>query len=99
MNRKPHQFDPKRVAEIYVVGIDFAALTATPSAPAVTAEWLEGTADATPAAMLQGAATVTGSVVTQKLVGGVSGAAYRLLFQADAPDGSRYIEEALLRVT
>lgn len=91
-------FSPKRVGEIYIVAIDFAAITPTPTAPVVTVEWVDGTADASPAAMKSGAATVVGTSVQQKIVGGVAGAGYRLLFQADAPDGSRYIEEALLRV-
>ena len=91
-------FSPKRVAEIYVVAVDFAPVTATPSSPVVSVEWMDGTADPTPAAIKSGVATLSGTKVQQKLIGGVQGAGYRLLFQADAPDGSRYIEEALIRV-
>lgn len=91
-------FSPKRVAEIYLVSMDMAPCTATPSAPVVTVEWMDGTADADPSALKSGVASLSGTQVRQKLAGGVQGAGYRLLFQVDAPDGSRYIEEALIRV-
>jgi len=93
-------FSPKAPGEIVLVGMDFAKLVAAPTNPVVTITWVEGSADATPQAMLSGSATVAGSVVKQTLIGGVAGAAYKLLFQADAADGSgqRFIESALLRV-
>lgn len=98
MSSVPTSYSPKRVAEIYIVSMDMAPCTPTPSAPVVTVEWIDGEPDPSPAAMKSGAAALSGTQVVQKLVGGVKGAGYRLLFQVDAPDGSLYIEEALIRV-
>lgn len=93
-------FSPKAPGEVIVVGMDFAKLVAAPINPSVSITWVDGVADAAPSAMLSGGASVAGAVVKQKLIGGVAGAAYRLLFQVDAADGTgqRFIEPALIRV-
>ena len=92
------KFDPKDPSEIVPLSFDFAALTDTPSAPIVSIARHSGAADASPSAMLQGAAQIIGTQVRQKITGGVAGATYLVKAQVDAPDGSRYVLAGLLPV-
>jgi hypothetical protein len=91
-------FDPKDPDEIITVGFEFAALTDAPTAPVVTAARHAGAADDTPAAILSGAPTVSGSKVLQEIIGGTAGTDYLLRCQVDAPDGSRYVLAGVLPV-
>lgn len=91
-------FSPKDPSEILVLGFEFAALTDTPSAPVITATRHSGAADASPSAILSGAATVNGTKVLQKVIAGTAGTDYLLRCQVDAPDGSRYILAGVLPV-
>ncbi|MFM2056049.1 MAG: hypothetical protein RLY71_434 [Pseudomonadota bacterium] len=90
--------DTKDPAEIITVGLDFAALTASPSTPVVTVERDSGPADADPQAILSGGPQVSGSLVLQRVVGGVAGCNYRIRVQVNAPDSSRYVEVLMLLV-
>lgn len=91
-------YSPKDPAEIIVVSLDFAAICATPSNAVVTAQHDDGPADASPQAVISGAAQINGTVVLQRLQGGVDGTAYKLRFQVDGADGSRFVESCLIRV-
>lgn len=89
---------PKDPAEIIVVSFDFAALAAVVQSPVVTAEVVSGVADATPGALLSGAAQVDGAQVLQQVVGGVAGATYLIRCQVDTASGQRYVLAATLPV-
>lgn len=74
--------DPKRVTDVELVTVDFLSLLAigeTISTKVVTASVYSGT-DASPSAIISGAATSSGTTVTQSIIGGVAGAIYYLLF-------------------
>ncbi|MFO1268561.1 MAG: hypothetical protein U1F25_13700 [Rubrivivax sp.] len=94
----PESLSPKAPGETVFTGVDFKRLTATPSAPVVTATRFAGAADPTPEAIISGAASVNGSIVVQKIVGGVSGCTYMLRFQCSAPDGSVFVEHRTMTV-
>lgn len=73
-------FDPKRASEGKNFPFDFISLLAsgeTISSQVVTATVWSGV-DATPNAIVSGSATVSGTIVTQKIVNGVSGVIYLL---------------------
>jgi hypothetical protein len=90
---------PKDPAEIITLSHDFAAITNAPSNPVVTVVQAGGQgSDASPDAIKSGPAQVHGSKVLQKVVGGVSDVDYRITWQVDAHDGSRYVEATLLQV-
>jgi len=89
---------PKDPAEIVVVTFDYAALAASVSAPVITATRASGEADATPQAIVSGAAQVQGATVMQQIVGGQAGTTYRLRCQIDTADGQRFVLAALLPV-
>ena len=91
-------FDPKDPTELITVAFEFAALTDTPSAPVVTAARHAGADDETPAAILSGSPTVSGSKVLQEIIDGNAGTDYLLRCQVDAPDGSRYVLAGVLPV-
>lgn len=91
-------FEPKHPDEILMLGFDFAHLATEVSAPLVSAERYDGTADESPGALLVGAPTVAGTVVTQKVSGGLHGCTYLLRCRVDTPEGARYILSATLAV-
>jgi len=75
----------KRLGETVVVppgGIDFTSQlqpSETISSATITASVYSGT-DPNPGAIVSGAASVSGTVVSQKITGGVLGVIYELLF-------------------
>lgn len=72
---------PKLAGETAKVAFDFASLLAsaeTISTQVVTSTVYSGT-DASPSALISGAASATGSIVTQSVTGGVVGVLYELL--------------------
>jgi hypothetical protein len=81
----------KDPAETVTVTFDFTAITSAPSSPSVTVNWVAGTADSNPSAMLSGSPVVSGAKVLQQVIGGVDGATYGLRCEANAPDGSVYV--------
>jgi len=83
-------FAPKDPAADVVLAFQFKRYTSTPSSPDVTITRLRGAADAAPNAVLSGPPAVVGSVVFQRVVGGVPYCDYLMRCEADGPDGSRY---------
>lgn len=69
------------------------------TSPTVTATVLEGV-DASPSAILSGAATIDGTKVLQHVINGVNGVTYKLVFQVDTDESTpqRLIEELDLPV-
>ena len=73
-------FDPKRVADVQTYTFDFTsklAASETISTQVVTAAVWSGV-DAAPSAIISGSASVSGSIVSQKITGGVLGVIYTL---------------------
>lgn len=92
-------FSAKDPDEIITVTFDFAALTSGVLSNAlVTAEVESGNADPAAAALVNGAPTVSGSKILQRIVGGISGSKYSLRCRVDAADGSRYVLSDSLEV-
>lgn len=78
INRLAEEFDPLDEAEHDTLAFDFTDSLApgeTLSGAAVAVALLEGT-DATPGSFLDGAATITGAVVMQPVIGRPAGAKY-----------------------
>lgn len=88
----------KQAAEIVTVTFDFSALASVLSSAAVTIQRHSGALDAEPSDMLVSVPQIVAGVVRQRVSGGVPGCKYILKAQVDAPDGSRWIESALLAV-
>lgn len=80
----------KDPAEIITVTFDFTALTASVSAPVITATAHSGVVDPAPQAIVSGPAQVDGAKVLQQIVGGVAGANYALRCEIDTPDGQHF---------
>jgi hypothetical protein len=94
----PQRLDPKDPEEDVFVVFEYAALTATPSAPTVTVTRHAGEADASPSSTLSGSPTVSGSQVLQKIIDGTVGTDYLLRCVVDAPDGSKWVLTGVLPV-
>ena len=91
----------KDYREIVPITFDFAAdaatgATATPGTITVAA--LRGGTDATPSAVLNGAASATGATVTQWVKDGVSGITYKITCVAAMSDGQTLVQTAQLTV-
>jgi hypothetical protein len=94
------EFSDKKTGERVRLGVDFVRLLAageTISTAAVTASVLQGT-DATPSALLDGAAVIDGETIWQEVDGGVVGVYYTLEFTATTSLGHVFIERATLEV-
>lgn len=75
------QFQPKKLAEAILLPFDFISKLAngeTISTKVVTSVVWSGV-DASPSSMISGAASHSGSVVSQLITGGVAGVTYYLL--------------------
>lgn len=76
---------PKRLGETIVLNpwnfLSLLGVSETISSATVTASVYSGV-DANPSAMISGSATISGAVVSQKIVGGVVGVIYELLCAA-----------------
>ena len=95
-------FDDKDNRERLLIGFNFSrnltAIAASP-APVVTVVRSEGTADATPSAMIDGASyIVTGGKVRQWVIGGVAGCRYIWTCVAYGTDGQRLVLEGTMLV-
>lgn len=91
---------PLEVGEIKAVQFDFSTEVATGVAltsPSVTCVVVEGT-DASPSAVLSGAATISGQLVTQLVQPGVVGCKYKLNAFASDASGQRHHIAAYLKV-
>lgn len=94
------RLDPKGPAEIVVVAFEYTDdMEAGESivGAAVSCTVAQGT-DATPAAMLDGAAAIVGLDVQQRVTGGVLGNTYRLHCLATLSSGRRLELAALLPI-
>ena len=80
-------FSTKDPSEVIYVIFDFVNLTTGVSAPTVTATVSSGKADAAPSAILSGTAQVSGTKVTQMVIGGQDGTNYDLVCKATGADG------------
>lgn len=91
----------KLSGEVKNYTFDFTSLLAsgeTISTQAVTAAVYSGT-DATPSAIISGAASASGSVVTQKITGGTTGVIYELTCTITTSAGQTLILTGLTAVT
>lgn len=96
MNTYPSTKDP---SEIITVAMDFAPITSAPTNPVVSVSRAGGSRDdPSPEDILSGSPQVNGSRILQKVVGGLSDVDYRIRWQVDVADGSRYVEAATLQV-
>jgi len=94
------EFSDKKTGERVRLGVDFVRLLAageTIATAAVTATVLRET-DATPAALLDGAAAIEGTTIWQTVHDGVAGVYYVLEFTATTSLGHIFIERATLEV-
>lgn len=90
------RFKDKDPADVVTVAFDFTAMAAAVTLPEVTCTVAEGT-DPAPGVVLQGAPSINGAVVLQRVKSGLNGATYAL--QCLAYNGAdRYSIEALLPV-
>jgi hypothetical protein len=71
-------FTPKRVSESEIFAVDYTALLGEGETitSAVWTNSVKSGADANPGAMISGTASIEGSLVMQKLAGGVAGVSY-----------------------
>lgn len=86
-------FSYKITTETELFNFNFAAAlgsTETISSTSCTVEVKEGT-DSNPTAILSGSPTVNGSIVTQKLTGGINGVTYRVEMSATTNLGNTYV--------
>ena len=90
----------KDYREIVPVTFDFTAdiaTAATVTVSSVSVALLNGT-DATPSALLNGAATAAGAVVTQWIKDGVAGCSYKITCVVTASDGQTLTQTASVTV-
>lgn len=95
------KFSSKDPEEIVELGFEFANIIETGetiSSASFDVSVLAGT-DATPAAMLSGAVIIEGTVVSQKIIGGVDGCTYRIECTANTSANNKYIETGSIKVT
>lgn len=100
MPQTRQELAPKLLGESPNVKFDFAGRIAagvTLSSPTVTATVYSGT-DAAPSNIISGAASVSGSIVTQKVTGGTLGVIYELLCQVTTSDSQTLQMVGLLAV-
>lgn len=94
-------FAPKDPSEVDDRGLDFAALLETgetlSGTPTVTVTVVTGT-DANPSAIKSGAASISGSIVWQRLTGGVAGVVYKIKVSVGTSTSRTLVACAHLRV-
>ncbi|MDD5297668.1 MAG: hypothetical protein PHU46_12215 [Rhodocyclaceae bacterium] len=94
-------FDPKRPAEEVTLTFDFSAECASPrtvTAQVCSIEQVSGATDPDLATMLVGSAVAQGTLVLQRIAGGVLDADYLLVAQISRDDGEIRELPALLKV-
>jgi hypothetical protein len=95
-----HQFSDKKPTETVTIVFDFASHLGAGegiSSASVNVMALSGT-DASPNALLSGAAVTSGSVVSQKITGGVNGVTYAISVTIQTQSGLVFTESGLLSV-
>lgn len=93
-------FSPKDPAEQIFYSTDFSALLSageTLSTATASLRVTSGT-DAAPSAMLSGLPVITGSIVSQLVIGGVAGSTYLLGISVTTSTGQVFVEAAQLDV-
>lgn len=93
-------FPPKITTEVNTVSFDFLGLLAlgeTISSAAVTVEVSSGT-DASPSDLLSGGPSADGTIVSQKLTGGVAGVIYCVICAITTSEGQELILQGLVAV-
>lgn len=95
---KPQRLDPKDPDEDVFVTWEFAALTDTPTSPVITVTRHAGEPDETPAAIVSGSPTISGTQVLQKVINGTDGTDYSMRCEVDGPDGSHWVLVGVLPV-
>ena len=88
----------KDPAEVVTITFDFSTLATSVATPVVTCEAIHGRADDNAAAMLSGAASISGLTVLQRITGGQAGTTYKLRCQIDDADGERWVVADTLEV-
>lgn len=99
MNRE--MFRPKTAGENRKVVFDFAnqlAVGVTLSSSATTSEVFSGV-DASPSSMISGSSSISGTQVTQMIIGGTDGVVYDLICTAVTSDSQTLIRAGYLAVT
>lgn len=93
-------FSPKDPSEAIYYGIDFSALLGTGEMVSSATASIRVTAgvDASAAAMLSGSPTLSGGVVSQKLINGVAGCTYLFSISVVTSTGQTFVEAAPLTV-
>ena len=93
-------FATKRVSETKNLTFNFLSnlgVSETISSATVTAAVYSGT-DATPSALIDGVASISGSIVTQSITAGTSGVTYILTCTADTSLGQTLLITAYLTI-
>jgi hypothetical protein len=91
-------FAPKDPAATLWLVFDFRRYISAPANPVVTLTRLAGPDDGDPSAMKVGQPVVGGTLVFQKVTGGVENCDYAVRCEADGAGGTRYPMEGLLPV-
>lgn len=89
----------KAASETITITVNVFKLTNTPSSPYCSVESIGPTVDPNPSSILNGAAFLTGSDISQHVTGGIAGCVYMLSFWFSAPNGDRFREQVRLEVT
>lgn len=89
----------KAVDEVITAFVDYSPIATSISSATVTVTVFGGTPDANPSAIKVGEPTVNGTMVSQKIQGGIPGCKYSLRFLALLPSGDRYGQTLILTVT
>lgn len=84
--------------ETITVTFDFSAEADTLSAAVITASVVEGLNDASPETIIDGARTISGPLVIQRISGGQHGTTYALRCVANDIDGEVLVLTAALKV-
>ena len=89
IERSPTPLDPLHAGEVDDIPFEFELGTGETitGSPVMSCTVYRGGPDATPAALLSGAATVSGNVVTQRVSGGVAGTVYTVLCRVTTSAG------------
>lgn len=93
----PTRFSDKDPEEVLILTFNFSELTAAVTLPDVSITRKSGTADASPGNVLDGAPSISGAKVLQRVKGGTAGTDYALRCKVTA-DGQTYVLSAILPV-
>jgi hypothetical protein len=89
----------KSTTEIVTLWVDYSSVSSTVSSVDVTVTVQSGKPDPSPNLLKLGSPAIDGSMVYQKIVGGVAGCKYKVRFVATFPSGDRYTQDLIIMVT